>query len=216
MNRWIRRQPIRRKVALLIGASAVVALVLTAGAVVLYEFTTFRPRVISDAETQAELIEVNSVAALQFNDREAMSENLATLRVRPEILSASIFGADGSMQARYAPAGAPPPPSHLAPGVTFLRGRMLLIDPITVDSQLVGWLSLQYAVPPLWRRLPQYGIMVAVVLLALSSASALLLGMLGRSVTAPLLRLDGAAREITETGNYRVQVPPRAGDEIGV
>jgi signal transduction histidine kinase/ActR/RegA family two-component response regulator len=215
MNRWIRRQPIRRKVALLIGASAVIALLLTAGAVVLYEFTTFRPRAIRDAETQAELIKVNSVAALQFNDRKAMSENLATLRARPEILAAALFEADGSIQARYATTGASPPPSQLRPGVAFLPGRMQLIDPITVDGQLVGWLSLQYAVPPLWRRLPQYGIMVAVVLLALSSASALLLGMLGRSVTAPLLRLAGAAREIAETGNYRLEVPPRGEDEIG-
>ena len=216
MNRWIRRQPIRRKVALLSGAAAVVALLLAGIAVVVYEYTTYRPRAIRDAETQAELIEVNSVAALQFNDREAMSENLATLRSRPEILSATLFDADGSVQARYAPKGSPPPPSPLASGVTFLPGRLVLIDRVTVDSQLVGWLSLQYAVPPLWRRLPQYGIMVAVVLLALTTASALLLGMLGRSVTAPLLRLAGAAREIADTGNYRVQVTPRAGDEIGV
>ncbi|HEY9508175.1 MAG TPA: CHASE sensor domain-containing protein, partial [Gemmatimonadales bacterium] len=216
MNRWIRRQPIRRKVALLIGAAAVVALALTGIGVVLYEYTTYRPRAIRDAETQAELIKVNSVAALQFNDREAMSENLATLRSRPEILAAALFDADGAVQARYAPAGSPPAPSALAPGAAFHPGRLVLIDRIVVDSQLVGWLSLQYAVPPLWRRLPQYGIMVAVVLLALISASALLLGMLGRSVTAPLLGLAGAAREITDSGNYRLQVPPRAGDEIGV
>jgi signal transduction histidine kinase/ActR/RegA family two-component response regulator/HAMP domain-containing protein len=216
VNRWIRRQPIRRKFALLIGAASIVALGLAGIAVVVYEYTTYRPRAIRDAETQAELIKVNSVAALQFNDRDAMRENLATLRSRPEILAASLFDANGSTQARYAPKRAPPPPSRLVPGVTFLPGRLLLIDRVSVDSQLVGWLSLQYAVPPLWRRVPQYGIMVAVVLLALTSAGALLLGMLGRSVTAPLLRLAGAAREITETGNYRVQVPPRAGDEIGV
>jgi signal transduction histidine kinase/ActR/RegA family two-component response regulator len=215
MNRWVRRQPIRRKVALLIGVAAVLALLLAGGAVVLYEYTTYRPRVIRDARTQAELIMVNSVAALQFNDREAMAENLATLRARPEILSATLFDAEGSVQARYSPPHAPNPPVPVAPGIRFEPGKLVLIDRISVDSQLVGWLSLQYAVPPLWRRLPQYAIMVVVVLLALSTASALLLGMLGRSVTAPLLRLAGAAREITETGNYRLQAPPRAGDEIG-
>jgi signal transduction histidine kinase/ActR/RegA family two-component response regulator/HAMP domain-containing protein len=216
MNRWIRRQPIRRKVALLMGAASVVALLLAGVAVVLYEFTTFRPRVLRDAKTQAELIRGNSVTALQLNDREAMRANLDTLRSRPEILSATLFDADGTVQARYAPRGAPPPPSVLTPGATFYPGRLLLIDRIAVDSQPIGWLSLQYAVPPLWLRLQQYGIMVAVVLFALGIASALLLGMLGRSVTVPLLRLAGAAREITETGNYRLQVPPRAGDEIGV
>jgi signal transduction histidine kinase/ActR/RegA family two-component response regulator len=215
MNRWIRRQPIGRKVALLIGAAAVLALLLAGGAMVLYEFTTYRPRAIRDAETQADLIKVNSVAALQFNDRQAAAENLATLRTRTEILAATLFDEHGTVQARYAPPGAPSAPGQLTPGVRFLPGRLLLIDRITVDSQLVGWLSLQYAVPPLWRRLPQYAIMAAVVLLALTTASALLLGMLGRSVSAPLLSLADAAREITRTGNYRLQVPPRSGDEIG-
>jgi signal transduction histidine kinase/ActR/RegA family two-component response regulator len=215
MNRWMRHQPIRRKVALLIGVAAVLALIFAGGAMVLYEYTTYRPRAIRDAETQAALIKVNSVAALQFNDREAAAENLATLRTRPEILSAALFDANGVLQARYAPPGAPGIPRGLAPGIRFLPGRLLLIDRIAVDSQLVGWLSMQYAVPPLWRRLPQYAIMVAVVLLALTTASALLLGMLGRSVTLPLLRLTDAVREITRTGNYRLQVPPRAGDEIG-
>ncbi|HEU4954057.1 MAG TPA: CHASE sensor domain-containing protein, partial [Gemmatimonadales bacterium] len=101
MNRWIRRQPIRRKVALLMGAASVVALLLAGVAVVLYEFTTFRPRILRDAKTQAELIRGNSVTALQLKDREAMRANLDTLRSRPEVLSATLFDADGTVQARY-------------------------------------------------------------------------------------------------------------------
>ena len=152
MNRWIRRQPIRRKVTLLIGAASVLALLLTGIAVALYDYTAYRPRALRDAKTQAELIKVNSVAALQFHDQDAMSENLATLRSRPEILSATLFDANGTVQARYAPRGAPAPPSPLVPGASFLPGRLVLIDRISVDSELVGWLSLQYAVPPIWRR----------------------------------------------------------------
>ena len=105
MNRWVRRQPIRRKVALLIGAALLLALLLAGSAVVLYEFTTYRPRALRDAETQAELIRVNSVAALQFSDQEAMSENLATLRSRPEILSAALFDAEGADPGSLRPGG---------------------------------------------------------------------------------------------------------------
>ncbi|HEX6615640.1 MAG TPA: ATP-binding protein, partial [Gemmatimonadales bacterium] len=74
---------------------------------------------------------------------------------------------------------------------------------------------LQMEVPPLWRRLLQYGIVAAVVLLALGTASILLLGMMARSVSAPLLGLTRAARQISETGEYRLRVPAREGDEIG-
>jgi signal transduction histidine kinase/ActR/RegA family two-component response regulator/HAMP domain-containing protein len=211
----IRGFPIRQKVALLIAAALVAGLLFAGGAVVVYELTTYRPRVLADARTQADLIRVNSVAALQFDDREAAAENLATARQRPEILAVALHRADGRIEARYMVPGGPPPPTDLKPGAWFLPGRLLLIDRIVVDSQPLGWLSLSYAVPSLWQRLPGYGIMALVVLLALGTAGALLLGMLGRSVSAPLLVLTGAAREITRTGSYRLRVPDRAGDEIG-
>ncbi len=211
----IRRRPIREKVALLIAGAAVIGLLIAALAVVLYELTTFRPRAVGDARTQAEIIRVNSIAALQFNDARAAAENLATLRNRPEILAATLFRADTTVLARYAAPGAPDRPAQLERGIHFLSDRLLLVDRMEVDSQLVGWLTLQYRLPPLGQRLLEYGIVAALVLLALGAASMLLLGMLGRSVSAPLLALAGAARQITETGNYRLRVPDRSGDEIG-
>ena len=212
----IRQRPIRQKVALLIALASVFGLIFAGGAVVVYELTTFRPRAVRDARTLADLIRVNSLAALRFDDPRAAAENLGTLRRRPEIIAATLFRPDGTVHARYAPPGAPEAPAELEEGIRFLPDRLVLVDRMESDGQLAGWLSLQYAMPPLWRRLPQYGIMVLVVLLALGTASALLLGMLGKSVSAPLLNLAGAARQISDTGNYRLRVPPRAGDEIGV
>jgi signal transduction histidine kinase/ActR/RegA family two-component response regulator len=211
----IRQRPIRQKVALLIALASVMGLLFAGAAVVVYELTTFRPRVVRDARTQADLIRVNSLAALQFDDPRAAAENLATLRRRPEILAATLFRPDGGVLARYAPPGAPEPPGKLAEGIRFLPDRLVLVDRMETDGQLAGWLALQYAMPPLWRRLPEYSIMVLVVLLALGTAGVLLLGMMGKSVSAPLLSLAGAARQISETGNYRLRAPARTGDEIG-
>src|SRR5687768_12337201 len=94
---FVRRRPIRLKVALLIAMAAVAGLLLAGVAVVIYELRTFRPRAVSDVRTQAELIRVNSVPALQFDDATAARENLGTLASRPEILSATLFRADGSV-----------------------------------------------------------------------------------------------------------------------
>ncbi|HEX6107353.1 MAG TPA: ATP-binding protein, partial [Gemmatimonadales bacterium] len=212
----VRRRPIRQKVALLIAVASVAGLLFAAGAMLVYELTTFRPRAVRDARTQADLMRLNSVAALQFNDAKAAAENLATLSRRPEILAATLLRSDLTVLARYATPNAPPAPAQLTPGIRFLSDRLVLIEAVEVDGQRMGWLTLQYAVPPLWRRLPEYGTIAGVVLLALATASALLLGMLGRSVSAPLLTLAGAARRITETGDFRLRVPDRVGDEIGV
>jgi signal transduction histidine kinase/ActR/RegA family two-component response regulator len=213
---YVRARPIRQKVALLIAVAAAAGLLLTTAAVVVYELRTVRPRAIADARTQAQLIRANSVAAVRLDDATAAGQILATLANRSEILSASLFRADSSILARYAPPGAPPPPDPLVTGVRFLPGRLVLVDRVEADGRPIGWISLQYAVPPLWRRLAEYGIIAAVVLLALGSASVLLLGMLGRSVSSPLLALTRSAREITDTGNYRLRAPAREPDEIGL
>ena len=215
MNVYIRSLPLRRKVALLIAAASVAGLALAGVAVLLYEVTVVRPQLVRDVRSQADLIRVNSVAALQFDDHRAAAENLATLRQRPEILGAALFRADGHLEARYAAPRAPSLPATLTEGVRFLPGYLQLIEPIVVDRQRIGWLTLQYALPSVWQRLAGYGIMALVVLLALGTAGVLLLGMLERSVTRPLVALTAAAREIGRTRSYGLRVPDRAGDEIG-
>jgi two-component system cell cycle sensor histidine kinase/response regulator CckA len=215
VNTYIRSLPLRRKVALLIAAASVAGLALAGAAVLIYELTVFRPQLVRDARTQADLIRVNSVAALQFDDRRAAAENLATLSQRPEILGAALFRADGRLEARYAAPGAPPLPGLLTEDLQFRPGHLQLIAPIVVDGQRVGWLTLQYALPSVWQRLAGYGIMALVVLLALGTAGILLLGLLERSVTRPLVVLTAAAREVSRTGSYGLRVPDRAGDELG-
>jgi two-component system cell cycle sensor histidine kinase/response regulator CckA len=215
MNAYVRALPLRRKVALLIAAASVAGLALAGGAVLVYDLSVFRPRLVADARTQADLIRVNSVAALQFDDRRAAAENLASLRSRPEILGAALWRADGQLEARYDRPGGQPIARPLTEGIQFRPGRLVLTDRIVVDGQPVGWLTLQYALPSLGQRLAGYGIVAVVVLLALATAGVMLLGLLGRSVTQPLLALTGAAREISRTGSYRLRLPDRAGDEIG-
>ncbi len=215
MNTYIRSLPLRRKVALLIAAASIAGLALAGVAMLFYELTVFRPQLVRDARSQADLIRVNSVAALQFDDRRAAAENLATLRQRPEILGAALFAADGRLEARYSAANAPPVPGTLTEGVRLRAGHLQLIEPIVVDRQRIGWLVLQYALPSVWQRLAGYGIMALVVLLALGTAGILLLSLLERSVTRPLVALTDAAREIGRTGRYGLRVPDRAGDEIG-
>jgi signal transduction histidine kinase/ActR/RegA family two-component response regulator len=215
--RPLRDRPIGQKVALLIALASAVGLLFAAGAVLAYELTTFRPRVLQDAQTQAEIIRVNTIAALQFNDPQAATENLSTLRSRTEIRAARLWLPDGRAFAAYVRPGAqlatPPPP--LVESARFLEDRLLLVEPMMADGQVIGWLTLQYHTPPLWRRLPQYGIMVAVVIVALATAGGMLLRLLGRSVSSPLRTLTETAGTVSRTGNYRLRAPALGHDEIG-
>ncbi len=213
-----RDRPIRDKVALLIAVASIVGMGLAGGAVVLYDLLTFRPRAVRDLNSQAEIIGLNTVPALLFNDPKAASENLATLRTRPEIGSASIYLPSDSLFAWYARGQTGPPPlagQRRAPGYQFQSGHLVLTRMLASDGRVLGYLTLDYDLPSLWSRLPQYGIMAAVVLLALLTAAVLLSSALARAVSSPLRRLAEAARSVTATRDFRLRVPREADDEIG-
>jgi signal transduction histidine kinase/CheY-like chemotaxis protein len=212
-----RDRPIGQKVALLIVVSCAVGLGLAALAVLTYELTTFRPRALRDATTQAAIVRVNTAPALLFADPRAASENLATLSSRREIGAAAVWNVDGQLFASYQRPDGPPLPASApeAAGAHFAGSQLIVAEPIESDGERIGWLTLQYQMPPLLERLPQYGIMVAVVLLALGTTAVLLVGMLRSGVSNPLLTLAGTARSITASRDFRIRIPPGSRDEIG-
>ena len=50
-----------------------------------------------DLTTQAELVANSSAAALTFDDAGAARENLALLRLRPQIEAAAVYAANGRL-----------------------------------------------------------------------------------------------------------------------
>ncbi len=218
MRRAFRDRPIRQKVNILIVVASAIALGLAALGLVVYDLTTVQPRAMRDLAAQVELIRINTTAALAFQDRRAATENLATLRAKREIASAILFGLDGRVFATYvrdrenAPSQlqAPPPAGH-----TYRNNRLTVSQPVENEGQRLGWLTMEYTLPPLWARLPQYGIIAGVVLLALLAVSLLLWRLLKSSITEPLARLAEASKAVAQSKNRQVRAVKEADDEIG-
>jgi signal transduction histidine kinase/ActR/RegA family two-component response regulator/HAMP domain-containing protein len=218
MNGRFRNRPIRDKVNALIVVASGVALLLAGLGVLVYDVTTLRPRALRDLTAQAELIRVNTTAALAFQDPQAATENLATLRAKREISAAALFSRDGRLFASYIrdPGGTLPFAS--APGSAghrFENDRLVLTEAVADEGQQLGWLSLQYELTPLWARLPQYGIIAGVVLLALLTVAILLSRLLDSSIVGPLGRLAEASRTVATTKDRKVRATKHADDEIG-
>jgi two-component system cell cycle sensor histidine kinase/response regulator CckA len=213
-----RDSPIRHKAALLIGVAGVIALVVTAASLILYDLATVRPRGRRDLQAQADLLRVNTAAALAFNDSTAARENLATLRARPEIGAAALYDRTGRLLAAYArnPASNRSIPAR-APtrGVREDGAHIVLREPVKADGENVGDLVLWYTLPRLSTRLSQYGLVVALVGVALVTVSALLLWLLRVQLSRPLLTLADTARAITERRDYGVRAAKHGHDEVG-
>jgi signal transduction histidine kinase/ActR/RegA family two-component response regulator/HAMP domain-containing protein len=218
MNGRFRNRPIRDKVNALIVAASGVALLLAGLGVVAYDVTTLRPRAVRDLTAQAELIRVNTTAALAFQDPQAATENLATLRAKREITAAALYTRDGRLFASYLRDPGEPLPFTSAPvsaGHHLENDRLVLTDPVADEGQQLGWLVLQYQLPPLRSRLPQYGILAGVVLLALLTVAILLSRLLDSSIVGPLGRLAEASRAVATAKDREVRAVKHADDEIG-
>src|SRR3569833_460070 len=77
------------------------ALVLATTAILSYDFLSFRRTIVETLSGYADIIGVNSSSALLFDDKKAATETLGSLSVRPDILEAVIFDADGRKFAVY-------------------------------------------------------------------------------------------------------------------
>ncbi len=217
MNRLL-NVPIHRKIGLTVLLSSAAGLLVAAMAVLVYDITTLRPRVLEDAKAEAQLLGLNLHAALNFDDPAVARENLATLEGHPEVYEAAVYTRDGRVFAEYRrdaamTGGFPPAPTQRSH--TFQGDTLNVFEPIRYRGEVVGFVYLGYDILPLSARLSDYAILMLLVLLSLTVVWLLQVSTFKRTISSPLLELAQGARLVTEHGNYGVRVTPRSTDEIG-
>jgi two-component system, sensor histidine kinase len=200
--------------------TTLVALLLSAGSLLIYEFLSFRGAMVDDLRTQAELIAHATEAALVFNDPKAASENLAVLKQRPRVRAAAIYQANGRPFATFAadPSdSAPGRPDRqlLAHGSRFLGSRLEIAYPIDHDGELVGSVYLQ-AEHDVWNRIATYAAILAAVTAASLALAYAVFGRLQRVVVEPLARMTGVAQEVIEKRDWSLRASGSANRDIAV
>ena len=83
---------IRSKVMLVTCAASLVALFAVAGGLYLFQLRHFQQTFQTELRTLARIMADNCATALAFNDAKTANEVLGPLEVKPEILSAVVFG----------------------------------------------------------------------------------------------------------------------------
>src|SRR5436309_1455478 len=83
--------PIKRKLTLVITLTCFIALSLASAAFIATEIVSFRRTAVRDITTLAQLIGTNASVALTFDDAKSATEILATMRARPDVVSARLY-----------------------------------------------------------------------------------------------------------------------------
>lgn len=199
--------------------TTLVALVLSAGSLLAYEWSTYRGVWVEDLRTQADLIAHSSAAALIFNDRKSAQENLALLGQKPRIRAALILDASGRTFASYMAddraASWPPGGPRLTSAVAYrFDGPTLqLAYPVLHDNERVGAVLL-LARHDVWRRLRTYAAIEAGVMAAALALALLVFGRLQRRVTQPLASMARVAHEVMQRRDWHLRAPSTSNADI--
>jgi signal transduction histidine kinase/ActR/RegA family two-component response regulator len=212
------RSSLRRKVMQLVLSTTGVALMLSATALLIYELRSYQESWLNDLQTQADIIAHASGAALTFDDRAAVAENLALLRLRPQIVAAAVYRADGELFARYPKASdsATGIPAQARPaGHLVNEDQLELFQPIRENNRLLGTVYLRARYDILGRLIDYAAILIAVTLSSLIIA-ALVTARLQSAVTMPILQVAQLARRVMQSRDFSLRAPKTSDDEVGV
>ena len=204
----LRHMSIKQKLILTTMLTTCVALLLVTVVFVTYELVT-----------QAQIIGMNSAAALVFDDRQGATETLETLHARQNVVSAALYTASGAVFATYhrddiSQGSMIPIPQP--DGYRFRANSLDLFQKILRDGEPVGTIYLQSDLQAMYDRLKRYGNLGALALLMSMGVGFLLAVRLQRVISLPILHLAQTAKDVSEKRDYTVRAVKYHEDEVGL
>jgi signal transduction histidine kinase/ActR/RegA family two-component response regulator len=193
-----------------------VAVGVVAALLALASYADVRREALAAARTQAEVIALNSGAALVFGDREHGQATLALLRVVPDVASAALYDVEGSLFASYRRDGEGGPLPNVGHRGDWQEGRWLFITrPVVDQKELQGHLVLSYDLARVRRRLGS-GLAIAGLVVCAAMGIAYLVGKLvQRGLAAPIRELARVANAVSSTHDYSLRAARLSEDELG-
>ena len=209
--RLIGRGDIRRRLAIALWGSAVLAVVLAAAALWLYQSLTLEQRAREVLDPYAQLVSVGVDAAVAFEDSARAQEVLESLLVNPHILAAEVILADGRTLARLAPGdNAITPWRSTSAGTHVFEDQVELMQYLPHRARLLIRMGLGQVNAQGQQAL--YGLLA--VLLVLIAVTALQMTYLRRTLVRPIAALTDATDKVRVEADYRRRIPIPETDEL--
>jgi PAS domain S-box-containing protein len=215
----LRRHSIRRRLTAMSALSSSVALLLACFAFLGYELITFRASLVDDLSADAKVLAFGLTAPLLFEDPQAATASLEALRAKPRIRFAILTGKNGKTFATYGQTRLTPAElaQHSAAfSYQFQRDRLLLTMPVLSEGAPIGTLMIESSLDELGRRVRQYLLVTASVLIIALIAALGISSWLQQRILQSITQLTGAAQKVSRNADYSVRVDPQEGDELGV
>jgi two-component system, sensor histidine kinase and response regulator len=203
--------PLRLRLVLLIVLSSSIGLAAALSMFLLYNEQRMREHKMEELQSAADLMGTSSAAAVVFDDEMGGARVLQALRTRSHVLQAILYRVDGTVFAIYQrPDQTGRTPGHIemrAEGFRWEPDKLELFQPLQREGAQIGNLYMETELADLQEE-RRHSVLLAVPMIGVSLALIYLLTvLLQRSVTHPLRKLAGLARQVTAGKNYSLRAP---------
>jgi two-component system, sensor histidine kinase len=208
---------LRKKLLSVVMSSTCAALLLSASALFIYEFRSYRVNLEADLSSQADLVALSVGPALAFNDARAAEETLAALKLRQSMEAAAAYRANGQVFATFSAGpdfATRVPATSPRPGFRFDRSSIELVQPVVHNGEVLGSIFLR-SHHDLAGRIGDYTGILLIASLGGLILAALIFRRLQPTVTGPILAMAEVARRVKEERTYELQVAETSDDEVG-
>jgi signal transduction histidine kinase len=215
---FIRTGSIQRKLTLVIFFASALGLSFTCLAFELYERASFRTSMTRELSAQADMLGLNTAAALAFNDRESAERMLESLRVEQHIAAACIYDKRGNLFAEYVRDGNAMKCGMTAPleeGARFEKEFFTFFRSSAAGGETAGAIVIVSDFSELRVRMKEFREISGVVLLISILVTAVISYRLVRLITEPILQLATIAGRVSAQEDYTLRRIPRGNDEVG-
>ncbi len=214
-NNW----PISKKLTAVVTLASVTALLTASITFALFDAVRQRAHMIDKLTALADVIAINSTAAVKFDDADAAREVLTAIATESSVVESIITNMRGETLAIWSRRGHEPGTLDTDVAVErehhFGRDGLHVHLPIRLDGVQIGSINvLQNYSEVMQRMLLQAGITVIGLLCSLTVGMLISLRM-QRCITTPLLDLAKVARNVTAQHNYTHRATQHSEDETG-
>ena len=209
---------LRLKLISMIMLVSTLGLVIFSGVFYIFETNSYKDSIVQKLEVLSKVIASRTTAAILFNDKTMLSENLQSLTAYKAVSSAVILDNKKSVLAYYGKELKHDEFLNLSISseVLFLSNYIYFWEPIIIDKERIGTLVLKASLDELknyQNDIFWFGILFIISMILLSYLVTL---KFQGVISKPILELTQITKEVNQTNNYSLRPSTTSSDEIGV
>lgn len=208
---------LRTKLTIIILLSTIIAVTLLSSWFIYLRYDSFRATTSAEFNTITRIISDRATAALTFEDRQSLKENIDSLALHKDIELGCIYSRADELLAEFSrtPDQTHCPTKSKGHATGFVESAYLVAEPVFLNDEYLGRILVRASTQQL-----RSEILTAVLSSLILATFAILASLLfarhvQRTISDPLLELESIAHKITAHQDYSLRASTSGDNEIG-